>query len=191
MKMGTKSVLFGAHCFFLHPWFVAAGWLRLYGFRTVACQSTGVSTGIFDPRLWLCFFVHDIGYIGKPNMDGEEGEQHPFLGAAIVGALCRSREWADFCLLHSRFLARREHQEPSLFCWADKYAIALTPSWLYIPLTRLTGELKEYMEINPREIKGAGRTPLAWHRECRRYCRALAIEHRDGKVDHWTPKVSL
>jgi hypothetical protein len=32
MKIGTKSVLFGAHCFFLHPWFVAAAWWRLYGF---------------------------------------------------------------------------------------------------------------------------------------------------------------
>ena len=63
MRIGTKSILFGAHCFFLHPWFVALGWWKLYGFP-------------FDPRLWVAFAVHDFGYIGKPNMDGKEGETH-------------------------------------------------------------------------------------------------------------------
>ena len=35
-------------------------------------------------------------------------------------------------------------------CLADKLAFALTPAWLYIPMTRWTGELAEYME-RPRE----------------------------------------
>src|SRR3954469_7337593 len=81
MKIGTKSVLFGAHCFFLHPWFVAAAWWRLYGFP-------------WDPRLWVAFFVHDLGYMGKPNMDGHEGERHPVLGARIMAALFDRREIA-------------------------------------------------------------------------------------------------
>ena len=68
MTVGTKSVLFGAHQFLIHPWFVAWGWWTLYGFP-------------LDPRLWVAFFVHDLGYIGKPNMDGPEGETHPLLGA--------------------------------------------------------------------------------------------------------------
>lgn len=71
MKVGTKSVLFGAHCFFLHPIFVALAWINLYGFP-------------FDPRIWVAFFVHDIGYWGKPNMDGPEGETHVELGAKIM-----------------------------------------------------------------------------------------------------------
>ncbi|HWY35166.1 MAG TPA: hypothetical protein VNX68_11010, partial [Nitrosopumilaceae archaeon] len=71
MTVGTKSVLFGAHCFFLHPWFVAAAWWKLYGFP-------------WDIRLWIAFFVHDIGYIGKPNMDGEEGERHVLFGADLM-----------------------------------------------------------------------------------------------------------
>ena len=75
MTIGTKSVLFGAHCFFLRPWFVAVAWWRLYGFP-------------WDPRLWVAFFVHDLGYVGKPNMDGPEGEEHPLLGA---GCGCTSR----------------------------------------------------------------------------------------------------
>lgn len=32
MKIGTKSVLYGAHCFIIHPWFVALAWWKLYGF---------------------------------------------------------------------------------------------------------------------------------------------------------------
>ena len=32
MKVGTKSVIGGAHCFLLHPIFVAWGWKRLFGF---------------------------------------------------------------------------------------------------------------------------------------------------------------
>ena len=53
MKIGTRSVLFGAHAFWLHPWFVAAAWWKLYGFP-------------WDPRLWVAFFLHDLGYFGKP-----------------------------------------------------------------------------------------------------------------------------
>jgi hypothetical protein len=74
MKIGTKSLLFGVHQFAIHPWFVALAWRRLYGFP-------------WDPRLWVSFFVHDLGYWGKPNMDGPEGETHPFTGAAVMGAL--------------------------------------------------------------------------------------------------------
>jgi len=64
MKIGTKSVVFGAHCFFIHPWFVFIAWWKLYGFP-------------WDIRLWFCFFLHDLGYWGKPNIDGIEGELHP------------------------------------------------------------------------------------------------------------------
>lgn len=81
MNIGTKSVLFGAHCFFIHPFFVALAWWRLYGFP-------------WDPRLWVAFFVHDLGYLGKPNMDGAEGEEHPWLGAKIMAALFDSRHAA-------------------------------------------------------------------------------------------------
>ena len=80
MKIGTKSVLFGYHAFWLHPFFVAEGWRRLYGFP-------------FDPKLWAAFLLHDIGYLGKPNMDGKEGEAHPEMGAGMVGDRPR-RAWS-------------------------------------------------------------------------------------------------
>jgi hypothetical protein len=74
MPVGTKSVLCGAHCFFLHPLFVARAWWKLYGFP-------------WDPRLWVAFFVHDLGYWGKPNMDGPEGERHVEWGANLIHKL--------------------------------------------------------------------------------------------------------
>lgn len=56
MKVGTKSVLFGVHFFLWHPILVFIGWWKLYSFPC-------------DPRLWVAFIVHDLGYLGKPNMD--------------------------------------------------------------------------------------------------------------------------
>lgn len=91
MKMGTKSVLFGAHQFMIHPWFVAAAWAKLYGWRQLT-----------DPRLWLAFFLHDLGYWGMPNMDGPEGEWHPAWGAGIMGWLFDELPW--FRVEHLRHL---------------------------------------------------------------------------------------
>ena len=71
MTVGTKSVLFGAHCFLIHGFFVARGWWTLWGFP-------------WDPRLWTAFFVHDLGYLGCGDMDGSQGEEHVQLGAKIM-----------------------------------------------------------------------------------------------------------
>ena len=190
MTIGTKSVLYGVHCFFIHPWFVAAAWWKLYGFP-------------WDPRLWAAFFVHDIGYWGKPNMDGPEGEKHPFLGARIVGALF-GEEWFWFCLLHSRYLAKKLNKQPSRLALADKLAIAIEPSWLYIPRARATGELEEYLanarKANPNRIPN---TEMAiavsvlkrgaeigdawmWHKGLREYMRLWVAIHSDGRADEIT-----
>ena len=118
MKLGTKSLLFGADCFFLHPLFVLAAWSKLYGFP-------------FDPRLWLACLLHDIGYIGKPNMDGPEGQNHVELGATIMRVLF-GNSWGDFTRYHSRFYAKRDGRHFSRLCVADKLSLALTPAWLYI-----------------------------------------------------------
>jgi len=156
MPVGTRSLLFGVHCFFIHPWFVALAWWRLYGFP-------------LDLRLWVAFFVHDLGYWGKPNMDGPEGQTHPELGGRIMGWLfdfrpgslkawvylhsfgqvyraCAnkhcSRDWENFTKNHSRYYAGSGY---SKLCVADKLAIAIPPSWFYIALATASGEIKEYM----------------------------------------------
>lgn len=156
MTVGTKSLLVGVHQFALHPLLVALAWWKLYGFP-------------WDPRLWLCFLVHDWGYWGRPNMDGSEGKLHPLLGARIIHwllyrpGLCESCKrlqgrghwsrsiacygpWARFCLLHSREIARRLNTPPSRLCVADKYAVCLYPAWLYLLLAQMSGELREFQE---------------------------------------------
>lgn len=131
MTVGTKSVLYGAHSFLLHPLLVAWGWARLFGFP-------------WDPRLWFAFALHDIGYFGRKDMDGPDGEEHVVLGARIMGALFGAA-WECECLRHSRYWSRRIGRPISRLCLADKLAFALAPAWLYLPMARWTGELDEYM----------------------------------------------
>lgn len=136
MRTGTKSVLFGVHCFFIHPMFVLAGWIKLYGFP-------------WHPLIWLSILIHDWGYFSCKNMDDNNGEMHPYWGSYVVGVF-GGKKWADFCLLHSRFLARRLNETPSKLCFADKYSIILTPAWLYIILGRFSGEIYEYIELSKK-----------------------------------------
>lgn len=204
LPVGTRSVLFGAHCWFIHPFFVAAAWWRLYG----------------RPRewqLWAAFVLHDLGYLGKPNMDGPEGETHPLLGARLLGWLVYTeavfhmdpdlatnlaQRWYDFSAYHSRFLARRDGKPYSRLCVADKLACALEPWWLYLPRVWASGELWEYMalaggkngskyagEPNSAVVQAALNegTIRGWHRGMTSYCREWALEHQDGRTDTWTP----
>lgn len=184
MKIGTKSVLFGAHCFLLHPWFVAIAWIKLYGFP-------------FDPRIWIAFFVHDLGYLGKPNMDGTEGETHVELGANIMGIF--GKKWADFSRYHSRFYAKKDGVNYSKLCVADKLAICLEPMWLYLPRVNWSGEIDEYMKLaGKRKYEGKPlnkyesmvlsiETQEKWFEAMTSYLLRWVNEHKDGKIDTWTP----
>jgi hypothetical protein len=198
VNIGTKSVLFGAHQFLIHPICVARAWTRLYGFP-------------LDPRLWVAFFVHDLGYCGKPNMDGPEGEEHPKLGAKIMGWLFdksyptfwplveRDRRWHDFTLYHSRYLSKKHGVHYSKLCVADKLATAITPWWLYLPAVTATGEINEYMrgvitgyESGSKNIEQwwyqaavAGDKRL-WFKGLCEYMSKWAYEHADMREDGWT-----
>ena len=159
MKVGTKSVLFGAHQFLIHPLFVLWAWYRLFGFP-------------WDPRLWFAFVLHDIGYLGKPNMDGPEGERHVELGAVLMMRLF-GMAWADFCLYHSRFFAARHGKPVSQLCLADKLAIVLTPSWAFLSLARLSGEIHEYRRLAMTGkyvgMQGPGISAVDWHKSVNEY----------------------
>ncbi len=210
MRVGTKSILFGGHQFLIHPLFVAAAWWKLYGFP-------------WDPRLWMAFFVHDLGYLGSRDMDGEEGEAHVFLGAKIMGWLfdvrgwrgdwdliprifdwafgCRAPytasgnvSWYCFSFYHSRFMSKRYGVAPSRLCSADKLSTALMPWWVFVPLARLTGEIKEYKEQSRRkESKNWSRglqqqSDRDWFLSVQDWLRRWVAEHKDGKADSWTPE---
>ena len=60
MKMGTKSLLFGVHQFFIHPLMVLLAWIVLYR------SFPGL-------KELVCIFIHDWGYWGKADLKGEEG----------------------------------------------------------------------------------------------------------------------
>jgi hypothetical protein len=188
MKTGTKSVLWGVHCWFIHPFFVAWAWAKLYGFP-------------FDPRLWVAFFVHDIGYFGLGRMDDAEGERHPELGARIMGALF-GQDWHDLCLYHSRFYSKRAGVVPSRLCYADKLAPSLEPWWFYLPRAWASGELWEYLSMAGGRDGGkyAGEPNSAavqallskprwrdWYNGMALFSKEYAYAHRDGVThDTWT-----
>src|SRR5262245_27234396 len=92
LSVGTRSLLFGVHQFILHPFFVALAWWNLYGFPG-------------DPRLWVAFLVHDLGYWGARNMDGQDGKLHPQAGGDIMKKLFGPR-WGDLCRYHSRHYSK-------------------------------------------------------------------------------------
>lgn len=143
MKIGTKSLLFGAHQFLIHPVFVFIAWWKLFEFPK-------------DFRLWIAFVIHDWGYWQKPNMDGPEGDEHVWGGARLMGRFDYSYwyghgatepYWFNLSAFHSRTIAKRFKVKPSRLCYADKMACVLEPAWLYLPRVILTGEIKEYMSI--------------------------------------------
>lgn len=183
MTIGTKSLLFGAHCFFIHPIFVALAWFKLYWFP-------------LDPRLWIAFIIHDWGYWGCPEIDGERGEQHPcwaalfayrwFPGVPPGGVpYGGSAKYAWYCFMayHSRFLAKQCGTQPSMLCYADKLAFMIEPWWLYLPRTWATGELPYYMaDAVPRYGMNDKLTARAWHRAAATKLARVAFE---GAARYW------
>jgi hypothetical protein len=131
MNVGTKSLLWGYHTPLIHAICVAKGWKKGFGYYPR------------DKRIWLSFLLHDIGYIGKPNMDLAEGETHPELGATIMGELF-GEKWYRFTVNHSRRYASLNGDPVSDLWLADKLAFFVLPWWAIAILVRLSGEMVEY-----------------------------------------------
>lgn len=193
IPVGTKSILVGAHQFILHPIYLACAWMELYGFPK-------------DPRLWVVFFVHDLGYLGMPNMDGPEGEKHVewaanfihrwfdqeateelILGGRRVVYRQAGWYWHDLCLYHSRHYAKAKGARPSALCYADKLVFKYQIKWLYLLGVRFSGELKEYME-NAKYGKGqvTNSNPGDWYDSLNVYMQKWVAEHKDGQSDETT-----
>lgn len=182
MKVGTKSLLFGVHQIFIHPFWVALAWWKLYGFPK-------------DYRLWVAFIVHDWGYWGCPEMDGPIGDHHPRFGAELMHWLFDDGDsdltWYYFCMCHSRFLAKQLLWQPSKLCMADKLSLGLEPWWLYLPRAWASGKLKEYMKSAEPDGKHGHMnleqvSPIAWYKSVQEYLIKYAFEHKDGKIDEVT-----
>lgn len=147
MNIGTRSLLFGCHQFILHPLFVIIAWVRVNRLIGTKLTFTHIIASI----------IHDWGYWGCREMDGNSGLQHPIFGANLIYRITGSQWWYEECLLHSRHWAKKMERIPSNFCWVDKLSVALMPPWLWAILAYLSGEGWEYMENLMYETYETGR----------------------------------
>src|ERR1035437_4148100 len=167
MTIGTKSVLFGAHQFLIHPCFVAVAWWELYGFT-------------LDPRIYAACLVHDWGDCGKINLDGKEGKLHPELGAKIMQYLFGD-PWGYFTIRHSRYYSKNVlGLKPSKLCAADKLGTALTWRWLYLLCANLTGEVQEYMLGQMARTPAGTKSQWRWFTDLQAHFRMWAYENKDS-----------
>lgn len=138
MRVGTKSVLWGVHAIWFHPITVWLAWRRVHG-RWPDWAET------------IAIIFHDIGYWGKPNMDGPEGITHVYAGAEIAGKLVdifstqRGWEVRYLCLYHSSTFAKLAKHAPSALYLPDKISILVELKNLYLLRARFSGELREYV----------------------------------------------
>jgi hypothetical protein len=178
MRVGTKSVLFGAHAFYFHPIAVLVAYTRLFGFPC-------------DPRLLFAIGLHDWGYWGMESVEGVGSEEHVELGGRIMDRLC-GRPWGDFVRRHSRSWCELHDQPYSRLCIADKLAFVITPAWLYLPMARASGELGEYIaaadgreggwkftEAERRLLQSDNRK--LWLKGLKSYTRRWVEAHRNGR----------
>lgn len=151
---GTRSILFGVHQFLWHPWTVARAWRSLYGKWPTFNESVAI-------------FCHDLGYWGKPNMDGPQGQTHPEGGAELASkivyrtmrlrgygpaySLYAANHIFELSLFHSTHYSQRRSMPTSALYLPDKACVLFDPPWFYLLRARLSGELKEY--VNNERIK--------------------------------------
>lgn len=151
MKIGTRSLLFGVHQFIYHPITVGLAWHKCYKRWPLWWE-------------WIAIFCHDLGYWGKPNMDGEEGQSHPEFGADIAARIVFrvARLWMGFeyaadlsntthslSLYHSTHYVQKFGVKVSALYLPDKMSVLFEPKWFYLLRGRLSGEIAEYVTNAP------------------------------------------
>lgn len=171
MTVGTRSLLFGVHAFWYHPFVVALAWRRRYK----------KWPNFFEA---ITIFAHDLGYFGCADMDGAEGKLHPEKGAEITFRIVRwfgaTEAEADkyfwLALGHSRWMAKQWGNEPSALCNPDKESVLFEPCWWYMLRATLSGEIKEYKSVAIRANKiSPFATNWEWFKYFRKRVAARAV----------------
>lgn len=142
MKIGTKSVLFGIHCFFIHPVVVALAWRRYWDKWPQHLSE------------WVAIICHDLGYWNCPEIDGPCGKQHPWRSAHIaekvMAKLGRPKDEQIAAVLHvlghSRSFCKEYGFRISPLCAPDKLSVIFEPRWFYFLRSTLSGELNEFVD---------------------------------------------
>lgn len=177
LTVGTKSVLFGIHAFWLHWWFVRRAWGILYP--------------QFPPTLveWCAILTHDLGYWGCFAMDDEVGQTHPERISRLWRRCCGDfgKEVSTIIIGHSRFYAQRNSVPLSRLYAPDKLASSLYPLSLYTLLGRLSGELPEYISRfrsdHYGESRSVGMTDEQVVLEIQSHLVSLALDSKGVKRD--------
>lgn len=145
---------------------VLVAWIRLY--RKL-------------PGFWefICILIHDWGYWGKDNLDGEEGEDHPRFAAELIHAITGNHYYWELCMFHSRFQAQKYRGDPSKLCLADKWGVAMLPTCVWVIMGRWTGEIEEYRSNKKYEIfQQSRKSDYAWFNDYKAIC-AEWVKARD------------
>lgn len=179
MPIGTRTLLFGVHHFFLHGFLVWLAWRRIYGVTPSWREAVAI-------------FFHDYGYVGKPDLDGELGQLHPDLSARIVRLLFKDPEIEYLVRFHSRAYTQ-EHGNAQLSALAlpDKLSLLLYPKTLYLVLARASGEINEYkIRMNLKHL-----SDTAWleHTKQLAFDWAVAntpLQYKERLHSHFASKVS-
>lgn len=129
MKIGTKSLLFGAH-YPPHVLNVILAWRLIYGTWPSLKEAAAI-------------LIHDVGYLGAPELDGPVGMRHPERGMKIARAVLGEAA-ADLVAGHSAAFASWASVPLSRMYAPDKLAVAFEPAPWYVFRTRATGELAMY-----------------------------------------------
>lgn len=163
-------------------------------------MQTRLERGLYWERAWklvegctkVAMLIHDWGYWGCGDMDGEEGELHPIWAANLCEKYLDLKDsyftktysdkmYYKLCCHHSRFFSSRYGEVPSRLCWADKLGTAMMPTWLWVLLGTLTGEIKEYMSVQKHRDFIQEKTPLAFFKV---YKEELVPKLLKENIDH-------
>ena len=121
MSQGTKSILFGAHQFIVHPYFVYKAF-KLCNYR--------------KPQFWelICIIIHDWGYWGMDYLIDRKVENwraddgHEKLGARIALRLFGLQGY-KFVMGHGGEALRFHPKHRSAMYWPDKISSLIAPRW--------------------------------------------------------------
>ena len=156
MKIGTKSLLIGAH-WPPHILMVILAWKWLYGTWPTW-------------REFLAICIHDIGYIGVVEMDGPDGTMHPERGARIADT-CLGAEYGALIRGHSKGYAEAVGVPLSKLYGPDKLSHALgSPVRSASTVLRRTAALRVTMIRQCQTTNGSGSYAPGWPREAFRRC---------------------
>lgn len=158
MRLGTKTLLFGVHGFFIHPILVLIAWVKIYH-------------EFPSWRELVCIIIHDWGYWGKTTLKDKDGDNHPEFGANLAGKWF-GKEWHDFVLGHSNFYIIRHGVSRSKLLAPDKYWHCIIPIWFYKIISVPSGEWNHYRSVtNARQVGPLTDSDEMWWKKIQDRCR--------------------